>query len=253
MPAKGAGNKTGSNVILFNSARTEDSMRVASFLASVLMTCGLASASTVYVLNADNGAEAPANDTAPFLSGLSEQYLLAGSQFSSVPVGSQITGIGLRLDGGQSTITTAITATSFTVKLSTSLTAIGSMSGTLANNIGPDVTTVISGPLDIPGGSFVGGAGPNPFYFLTFSTPYTYQGGDLLVTVLLGSVTGSATVDANVHGSLEDSSDPGLPNFYNVPVLAFTYSAGSSVPEPSTALLAVAGVCLLAICKLRLR
>src|SRR5947209_2490446 len=116
--------------------------------------------------------------------GTTFQTAYAASNFSAIPIGSQITAIGYRLDGGQATQLNAISYSTFQLQIGQSANAIGSLSNTFADNLGADTVLAING-LSIPGGSFVDAAGinPNPFYLLTFDNPYIYNGGDLLVTV----------------------------------------------------------------------
>ena len=64
------------------------------------------------------------------------------------------------------------------------------------DNIGPDAVTVLSGPLSVTTDAFTGGAGPNPFYAFDFTTPYTYEGGDLLFTLNVAN-SGGLVLDAN--------------------------------------------------------
>jgi hypothetical protein len=92
------------------------------------------------------------------------QVLFAGSQFGSVPVGSQITAIGFRLGSSEPTgPASALTDDIYRLQLSTSPSSLGSLSHTFANNIGPDVVTVYDSSLTVSANSLTGGAGPNPF------------------------------------------------------------------------------------------
>jgi hypothetical protein len=99
----------------------------------------------------------------------------------------------------------------------------------------------------------VGGAGPNPFFELVFSTPYTYTGGNLLVTIGHSAQPVSISVDANrlatEPAGLTDTlanfgssnATTGLEGFYNSPVAAFYTGSVAPIPEPSTAIVAVFG------------
>jgi hypothetical protein len=129
--------------------------------------------------------------------------------------------------------------TSYKVDLSTSLTAIGAMSLVPAENTGPDVVTARSGPLTVPSGTFVGGTVPNPFSYFIFDRPYTYTGGDLLVTVTRSLASGPLLdADANTVGPFLDSVGADQTHYYNIPVMAFSYTVPSA---PILSAVAVSG------------
>jgi len=184
-------------------------------------------------------------------SGQTVQWAYAASQFSAIPVGTEITSIGFRLQGGGATITLPLIYMEFDIEVSTPAFAISSLSSTFASNQGADEVTVLSGPLTIPGGSFVGGPGPNPFYDITFTTPFVYPGGDLLFTIVHSSpvISISPLVDANTLASLpagltntvfvnSATETTGTVGFFNSPVTQLDFVA--SVPEPAT--LALLGI-----------
>lgn len=215
-------------------------------LTPVLALCfgSLLHAGTVVVPNADAAAEGGTNIFGPFQStAITFQWLMNGSQFGSVPVGSQLTGIGFRLDGGSVTGPSGTeTYSSYQIELSTSPSAIGAMNTTFASNIGADVVTVYNAALVLSANSFVGGAGPNPFFVINFTTPYTYKGGNLLVTLIHNAATGANASsfgnDGENEGAIADTvlsngfnSAAGQAEFFNFPVTEFVVSA---TPEPST-------------------
>src|SRR5262245_24991320 len=142
-------------------------------------------ATPIVVPNANAGVEASANSFIPFSAQAQTfQYLLAASQFAAVPIGSELTSIGWRRDGTESTgPTAAMIWATYDILLSTSLNPIGSLSPTFANNVGPDVTTVRSGSFTLNANALtdIGIATPNPFFVIPFTTPYIYLGGDLLI------------------------------------------------------------------------
>ena len=88
---------------------------MAAVAALALFSGRPALADTVVVLNADSGTEAPSNSSFPLVTGGTTQYLLSGTQLSSVVAGSRLTGIGFRLDGGESTQSGDAIYTSYTV------------------------------------------------------------------------------------------------------------------------------------------
>jgi hypothetical protein len=168
------------------------------------------------------------------------QWVYSASQLNSA-VGDQITAIGFRLAAGQTTIGSALNYSTFNLQLGTSLQPAGSLSSTFAANQGADTTTVLSGPLSIAGGSFVGGSGPNPFYDINFTTPYTYTGGDLLFTLRHSDPGVTTVVDANTLPN-SDTDTVGQPGniaattgegqFFNSPVTQIEFS--QTTPEPAS-------------------
>lgn len=127
------------------------------------------------------------------------QYVYDSSLLASLPVGSQITGMAFRLNGGEASWPpSARTWTNFDVQISTSVNNPGALSTTFSNNIGLDVVTVRTGSLTIAAGSYPGGVTPNGFGpEIAFSTPYSYSGGDLLITIRhTGNGVDEAFIDA---------------------------------------------------------
>jgi hypothetical protein len=170
------------------------------------------------------------------------QWDVAASQLTSL-VGEDITAIGFRLPGGASTVNTATTIGAFNLELSGSLNPLGSLNATPANNIAANAVTVYNNPsLVIPANSLVGGAGPNPFYVIDFTTPFLYTGGDLLITTDTTSSKAAIEVDAvNVNSVADTSACFGgscQAEFYNSPVTELVGTpAVSGVPETSSVLL----------------
>jgi hypothetical protein len=223
----------------------------------LLMPTARASASTIVAPNANTAAEGDAftialfgHDTAAF------QWVMAASQFSAITSGSMLTAIGFRLDGGQSTGPSSPTAfSSWDLELSSSLHPAGSLDATFANNIAANAVTVRSGALTLPANFFTGGAGPNPFSFIAFTTPFVYTGGDLLVTLrYLGGPSNGLDNDARSLGQIPGIGDTvgnfasnaytstsGLGQFYNMPVTAIQ-TTSPVVPEPASLALLGSGL-----------
>lgn len=223
-------------------------------------------AAVIVAPNAYESAEADATLSGPFQANpITLQWIFAASQFSSITSGTQLTAIGFRLNGGSDTLPVSdVDFTDWNLQLSSSLNAVGSLSATFANNIGPDAVTVRSGALTIPASSFPGGATPNGFYFIPFSTAYTYNGGDLLLTLTHTGGMGAAgplgfANDALTLGTAPGITDTVLQNsyqagsgsaqFFNSPVTAFR--TDGAVPEPSALFLAGAGLAVLGLLRRR--
>jgi hypothetical protein len=165
-------------------------------------------------------------------------------------VGAQLTSIGFRLPAGAATIGVPLSFDAWGLQIGTSLNPPGSLSATFAANQGPGTTTVLSGPLVIPANSLVGGAGPNPFYDIPFTTPFLYTGGDLLFTLRHSQVmAGPVPVDANnLPNSLTDTvgnnistATTGTAHLFNSPVTLLDFAAPTTVPEPASVTLALIG------------
>jgi hypothetical protein len=122
-----------------------------------------------------------------------------------------------------------------------------------ANNIAADAVSVRSGPLTVPVNSLPGGSGPNGFFFIPFTTPYAYFGGDLLLTLRQNGLSGLALlpldgveladltgVADSVRGGGADATS-GQAQFSNVSVTALEYTP---IPEPGSAFLVLAGLFL---------
>jgi hypothetical protein len=162
------------------------------------------------------------------------QWLLNANQLTGM-VGDTVTAIGFRLASGQASVGSS-TINSFNLELSSSLNPIGSLSPTIANNVGANAVTVYNSSLILP--ALTGGAGPNPFFLITFSTPFVYSGGNLLMTLVTSSDAGFS-VDANSYGDgLADTA--GGPKtstqqaeFFNYPITEFQFNT-SAVPEPAS-------------------
>jgi len=185
------------------------------------------------------------------------QTVYGASELREVPPGSLITGLTWRLDsevGRQSWPSTAATFAQYDIQLSMSLNAPGSLSQTFADNIGPDAVTTRSGPLTIPSGAFPGGMLPNPFGLeIAFTTPYVYNGGDLLITIRNIGQRDPTAVDAVVDYDSKTfqtiftrSTTATIGIFQPTSIARLTVTP---IPEPSTlSLLGLGACCLLGYC-----
>jgi hypothetical protein len=202
-------------------------------------------------------AEANTSDNAP-LGAISTQQryqqVFSASLLSSLNIGELITGIGFRVEANESALP-AQTISEFDVSLGQSANAPGNLSATFAANHGADFTTVRSGPLTINANDFPGGTSLNNLGWISFSTPYQYAGGDLLVEVSYEGFSSGRNADAAYpyDSSLAETSfcsdynsttaDEGLYN--EAIVTGFTTTSNiEPVPEPSAAIMFGAGALL---------
>jgi hypothetical protein len=236
-------------------------MRSRWFLAIALavLATPLTRADTIVLPNANTSVSGNAITGFPLGDGdRTFQWVYSNSQLSSV-VGDQITSLGFRLPSGASTVTIPLNFTAWNLQVGTSLNAPGSLSSNFAANQGAGTLTVLSGPLTIPANSLIGGAGPNPFLDLNFTTPFTYLGGDLLFTLSLSGNTDDVAVDANtlpnpvtdtVGDQFSFNATTGTAQFFNSPVTQIGFAPPAPVvPEPSALALAGLGLTCLAIAR----
>jgi hypothetical protein len=217
---------------------------------------------TVIVPGEFTVAEANTSDNAP-LGAISNQQLFqqvfSSALLTNLSIGELITGIGFRVDGNESALP-AQTISEYDISLSQSPNAPGNLSATFADNRGADFTTVRSGPLTINAGDFPGGNSPNDFGWISFSTPYQYQGGDLLIEIAyqgfsLGRDTDAAypydsSLAQTAFGSSYNSTtaDEGL---YNEALVTGFTTTPAPVPEPAAPVIFGAGALLVVLRRAR--
>jgi len=173
----------------------------------------VAQAQTVVVPNAAAGAAIGPNGLNTFIRDSGNprtgQLLIAAAELTTIPVGSQITGMTYRLWTGSTVAYPASAATwaDYTVNIGPGGALPGST--TFANNFTSAPTMVRSGPLTAPVGSCAGGGNPNSFcqFTVNFTTPFVYNGGNLCVEV---RHTGSNIVNNAANDFLEvaDQTNP---------------------------------------------
>jgi hypothetical protein len=177
------------------------------------------------------------------------QLFYTSSLLGSLPVGSQITGIAVRVNGPLSTgtyPTTDLSWNNYDVTLAQAATAFSSMgSNVSANMLNP--VQVYSDSLTVLAGTFADVGTPgNPFTkYLTFTTPYTYQGGDLILLVShdAGSGTGFRVdaEDERGYGTtwkqrISESYDPTTVSGTTIaPIVQLEFT--SAIPEPTSLVL----------------
>ena len=114
------------------------------------------------------------------------QFVYDSSLLAGVPAGSAITGFQFRPDGpnGRTPESEVVVYASYEVTVSTSNFAPGSLSSTYADNIAGDAVLVRDGAFAFAADDVATGGSPNAFGpLISFATPFTYNGGDLLITI----------------------------------------------------------------------
>ena len=180
------------------------------------------------------------------------QQVFGTSSLTGLQVGDRITGISFRLDQGQFLGLPAQSVADFSVTLSTAKFGPGLLSMNFGENVGSDAVTVRQGMLTIGAGDYAAGGNPGNFgATISFDTPFSYQGGALLLDIShSGLSSGGAMVDAHtsmdahvLFGSVGAvSAREGLNGAGVVVNLRV-----EQVPEPSTYLLLAFGSSALAL------
>ena len=233
-----------------------------SILFLLLAPSVFASAATIVAPNGYAAVEGNNAGSFPFTNFTGRyQQAYAASEFGSGPI--SISEIAFRTDASPAT-QSWLNQLAFSMRLSTSVNPVGTLSTTFADNIGADDTLVYTAPaLQVYGGANAGGPAPNAFdLILTLDTPFAYDpsSGDLLLEVMIGTNTqllpasGISYLDA--VESTTGQFDVGLQRVWNSSgdvnaltgdtdlhgyglVTRFTYAA---VPEPGTGVLVIAGL-----------
>jgi hypothetical protein len=200
-------------------------------------------------------AEAGSSDNAPL--GASEQHfqqVFSSALLTDLSVGYWIDGIAFRVEGNETAVP-AQTIPIYNISLSQSPNAPGSLSTTFADNRGADFLTVRSGALTLNASDFPGGSSPNNFGWISFSTPYQYQGGDLLIEVAYQGFSAGRNADAGYpftanlaqtafgNGYNSTTADAGL--YAEALVMGFSISSVDPIPEPSAFFMLGVGFLLL--------
>lgn len=202
-----------------------------------------------------------------------DQMMMDASFFSGPGVPVVIDSVAFRLD--QSSTLTSASFSDVQIQLSTAATTISTMSTTLANNVGADVTTVQSGPLTLssPGGT----SSPSAFDILIpFLVPFTYDplAGDLLfdwkwtgnfhnrkfrldtnyVNTSAYTPVVSFMEDSQPQNNLADFVYPGLSVIAQFSVSPAAQDSSLAIPEPTAVFLILLGLILVPRrCSLRRR
>jgi len=152
------------------------------------------------------------------------QTILHASQLSHIPVGSQITGLTFRGKAGISAPTQNLAFSNYRVWMSTAATTPLTISPTFADNDGPDVMEVRSGPFSLLKNSLSGNSAATSYGpTLHFQRAFIYQGGGLCITVRHpGNGVEDVNADAFTGFSLSRSSTAPGENAAAITVLRFT-------------------------------
>jgi hypothetical protein len=226
-------------------------------LAAGMVVCNTGLADTIAVAplsyanyTAGNEVNEPLNGGAQ---GATVQYVVAASDLTGLN-NQALTGLAFRLSDNYAPSLPQINYSDYTIQLSAF--SGSSLSSTFANNL-VNPTTVLTGPLSLAAGAFPTGASgttPNGFGdFITFGNAYTYNGGNLLVTISHsapqdagGGFLDFFSCDADwnpgtVLSVLASEANATTGTTYNgvMPVTEFTTVA--VIPEPSTLALSVMG------------
>ncbi len=179
------------------------------------------------------------------------QYAYDSSVLSIQP-GDKLIGMAFRLTQSAGAITGPLSWTLFDIQISSSKASPGYLSNTFASNVGSDAVNVRSGALSFAAGAFPSGHAPNSFGpEISFSTPFTYSGGDLLLTVRTNGNTQGTTVAVDAEGNLLGKyqgfgstvgSSATVGNGATTTTVVLAFDVQSGVPEPGTALLMLSGV-----------
>lgn len=224
-------------------------------LAAISITAGAGSAAaqTTYVAGGSATTEGIASTSIPLGNGgasnVTSQFLFGQSQLGGLTAGSVITAIGFRINVNSPAPTGALNYSNYQISLGGSTQAVGGLTSNFAANQAANTAVVRAGALTIPVGSLISQPfqssptpTPNPFFSINFTTPFTYTGGDLLLTLsYITSNTVTTTLDGTPisAGGLDSASNISptgtLTQFYGVPVVQFTTAAATAgVPEPAT-------------------
>jgi hypothetical protein len=183
------------------------------------------------------------------------QFVVSASGLEGIRSGSTLTGIGFRFAGTPFLEPAGIaTFSNYSVQIGSAARPTNNLSGSFAANMGTDAVVARSGALSIAAGTFTDlpGNGPNNFYTLGFTTPYTYSGGDLAVTLRFTPANGNPgiavdafTADSRINTVFAFGSataTTGAVGQAFAPVTQFSFNA---VPEPANWALLIGGFALI--------
>lgn len=220
---------------------------------SISAGAGSAAAAT-YVAAGSSTTEGTGSTSIPLgnggVSNVTSQFLYSAAQLGGLTAGSVITAIGFRINVNSPAPIGTLNYSNYQISLGGSTQAVGSLTTNFAANQAANTAIVRTGALTIPIGSLISQPfqssatpTPNPFFSINFATPYTYTGGNLLLSLsyVTSNMVGT-TVDGTPLGAggLDSVSNIGAngtltsAQLYSVPVVQFTTAAATAaVPEPT--------------------
>ncbi|NOS87305.1 MAG: PEP-CTERM sorting domain-containing protein [Methylococcaceae bacterium] len=160
-------------------------------LLVLAVAANTAHASTIVAPNAyDATAGNVANNTAINSSARTYEMQIAASQLAGMAVGSSINGLAWRLASNEPAASGVRNWSDFEITLGQAANTIAGMSTTFAANLLNPVL-VRDGALSYDLSGFSNAGTPKPFApSISFFTPYTYLGGDLVVLISHSIATG---------------------------------------------------------------
>ncbi len=228
------------------------------------------------VRNDQTGLGTPLRDTPR-----TYEEFIAASQFASITAPVMITGMQLRLTGGAPGVSgnswpsQNLTFTQYDLQLSQASAAFSAsggdftLSSSFAANQGLGLTTVRSGPMTVPAGSFAfdpasSPDAPNLFTFtINFTTPYLYTPGQDLVLLFRSSGYGIAepvtafdalvSMNFRATGGSATSASATTATTLNTNAVIENFLFINPVPEPGTVALFLAGGVLALVARSRRR
>ena len=121
---------------------------------------------------------------------------------AGINIGDRISGLSFRLDSPSPAPVWSVA--DYQIRLATSLNGPGNLDRNFVNNRGADYTVVRTGPLTYKGTEYPVGGSPNGFgQVISFTTSFTYTGGDLLL-----EYTHSPISEGGVFADAEWSTEP---------------------------------------------
>jgi hypothetical protein len=246
-----------------HSVRSISIPSLTTALTALALLAPTAYADTAVVPSAFTNAEGNSSYLITPTFSVTYQQVYHNSLLTSLAPGTQITGMRFRADGGWHVLSSgSYNFATFDVRIGTSTHAPGSLSATVADNLGADTIQARSGSLFWAAGSFPSDTSPSSFGpLIDFTTPYTYNGGDLLLTVSHSAGGG----DTLLWDAAQGGGGPGLSraeyrqtsgvvsspttdtrtNAFGLIIQFETIVPASSAPEPGTVVLLTLGGILL--------
>lgn len=227
-------------------------MKLSHFLLAglIVSTGGVAFGQTNLVVpNGYAGTDGPSATAVPMQSAArTYQMQIAASQLTAIASGSSLNALHWRLDQGSVSFPTAnVTWADYEITLAQATNSIGSFSSNFASNMTNPVL-VRSGSLSFTTGAYPNtGSPPNFGPFIAFSTPYIYQGGDLVLYLThtgsnaagVGSLDAVDTSDGNYGSAFVAQFSTGYQaanasaTDFQAVVTEFSFTS-AAVPEPTT-------------------